>query len=42
MIAGGIACSSASLYITNPVFAMIVGSVAGIIQVVGQLLIEKP
>ena len=30
------------MYLTNPVYAMIVGSVAGIIQVVGQIFIEKP
>ena len=31
-ISGGIAVASASLYITNPAFAMLVGSVAGILQ----------
>lgn len=34
-IAGAIATSSAAYYITNPVWAMLVGSVAGIIQAFG-------
>jgi hypothetical protein len=33
-ISGGIAATSASFYITNPVFAMIIGSFAGILQTI--------
>jgi len=40
-IAGGIAVSSASYYITNPVWAMLVGSVAGIIQAIGNAIEKK-
>jgi hypothetical protein len=40
-VAGAIAVSSASYYVTNPVFAMIVGSVAGIIQAIGNYFEKK-
>lgn len=37
-IAGAIAVASAGFYITNPVWAMLVGSVAGIIQAIANYL----
>lgn len=40
-VAGAIAVASAGFYITNPVWAMLVGSVAGIIQAIGNFFERK-
>jgi ammonia channel protein AmtB len=40
-IAGAIACGAASYYITNPVYAILVGFVAGLIQTFIQNVFEK-
>lgn len=39
-VAGGIATATASVYIVEPVWALLAGTVAGIIQVAGMNLIE--
>ena len=41
-IAGAVAIASSAYYITNPVYALVIGSVAGIIQTLLQNLVEKP
>lgn len=41
-IAGAIAVGASSLYIANPVYALVAGASGGIIQVLIQNLIEKP
>lgn len=33
-IAGGVACTTASFWILNPVYAILIGFVAGIVQVI--------
>lgn len=40
--AGAVAVASAAYYITNPVYAIVIGSVAGLIQTGLQTMIEKP
>ena len=40
-IAGGVACSTASFWILNPVYALLTGLVAGSVQVVIMNLAEK-
>ena len=40
-IAGGVASSTASFWIVNPVYAVVIGVVAGSIQVIIMNLIEK-
>lgn len=40
VVAGGVSSLSASFYITNPVWAMILGAASGILQLLGQSLIE--
>jgi len=40
-IAGGIIAGSASFYITNPVYALVVGFMGGVIQAAIQNLVEK-
>jgi uncharacterized membrane protein YjjB (DUF3815 family) len=39
LIAGGIACCTAGVYFTNPVWAMVLGSTCGIVQTLVQGLI---
>jgi len=34
--AGAVAVASSAYYITNPVYSLVIGSVAGIVQVIGQ------
>ena len=41
LIAGGVAAASASMYFTNPVWAMILGSGSGIFQILIQRYVEK-
>lgn len=33
-IAGGVIASSASFYVTNPVYGILIGAIAGLIQVI--------
>jgi hypothetical protein len=40
-VAGAIACGASSLYITNPVYAFVAGSVGGITQTLIQNFIER-
>lgn len=40
-VAGGVIAGTASLYVVNPVYAMVMGFTGGSIQVIGQNLIEK-
>jgi ammonia channel protein AmtB len=40
-IAGGVACSTASYWILNPVYAIIIGVFAGAVQVVAMNVVEK-
>lgn len=40
-ISGGICLSSASYYVTNPTWAILIGSVAGVIQSVANFLKRK-
>ena len=40
VVAGGVSSLSASFFITNPIWAMILGSASGILQLLGQSLIE--
>lgn len=40
-IAGGVACSTASFWILNPVYALLTGLVAGSVQVIIMNLAEK-
>jgi ammonia channel protein AmtB len=40
-IAGGVACSTASYWILNPAFALVIGVVAAILQVVIMNVVEK-
>lgn len=42
LVAGGVASCTASLYFTNPVWAMFLGSCAGLCQALFQRLVEKP
>lgn len=39
--AGAVAVASSAYYITNPVYSLVIGSVAGIVQVIGQHAIQK-
>ncbi len=39
--AGAVAIASSAYYITNPVYALVIGCVAGIIQTILQTLVEK-
>ena len=39
LIAGGVACCTAGVYFTNPVWPMVLGSASGIIQALVQGLI---
>ena len=39
--AGAVAIASSAYYITNPVYSLVIGSVAGLIQVTLQTLFEK-
>lgn len=41
LIAGGVACTTAGLYFTNPVWPMVLGSTAGMVQSLVQGLFEK-
>ena len=40
-IAGGVACSTASYWIVNPVYAIVIGVVSALIQVVVMNVVEK-
>jgi ammonia channel protein AmtB len=40
-IAGAVACASASFYLVNPVYALVIGSVSGVVQALAQNMIEK-
>lgn len=41
LVAGGVACTTAGLYFTNPVWPMILGTTSGMVQSLVQGLIEK-
>ena len=41
LIAGGVACCTAGVYFTNPVWPMVMGSTCGMVQALVQGLIEK-
>lgn len=40
VVAGGVCSLSASYYLTNPVWAMVLGGASGILQMIGQSIIE--
>lgn len=39
VVAGGVASASGTYFMTNPVWAMILGSASGILQTIGQTII---